>query len=257
MIKKRISKEEYEALSDEDKGFYDASGDEFVFAVEGMRRMKEGKDREAQKHTETVAALNEEKRRNDELQAKLDEHEDGKLKSETERQIKSFERQIEKLTKEKDANAAEHKALLDTFAQKFKEEKIMSIANTISSQPAVAAHILRTLVDVDFEDGSINYTYKDAEGNVKAAWGADDLIKSIMENKDYAGIIKSDSKASGSTTPDVKDNEKTKVTDKIFNVPVEQIGKDFQSQAELRNQRKVDIGQRFLDLAADGDVAVG
>lgn len=193
-LKRKITKAEYDALSDALKGEYKAEGDNYVLDVEdaGFESLKAEKE----------AA----KREADEAKRKLKEKEDA----EAEAKRKAAEDKakaagdiaaLEKSWKEKaerDAAAAreEGKRALEALRNITVNRTASEMAKKISTVPDLVEPLIRARLDVEITDGVPLIRVKDATGR-PSALSVNDLEKEFLDNPAYKAVMKGSGSGGG------------------------------------------------------------
>lgn len=189
-LKLKLTKAEYDKLSDGIKGEYIEDGDGYrldVSDLEDTGALKRGKDREAQLRKEAEARA---KAAEDKL-AELDTT-DARKKGDIETLEKKWKTDL-------DAEKAAHTATKEKFQGVFKKNlvdaKATEIATKISKVPSLLARVIRDRLTVDFDGDEPTTKVLDAAGK-PSNLTLDDLQKELVANADYADIIIA-SKSSG------------------------------------------------------------
>lgn len=191
-MKIEISKEEYEALSDEMKKAYKAHGKGFKLDIDDSDIAAEAR-----------RAKEREKQRADEAEAKVSELEErlSKLEGDDARKrgdIAAIEKSWEKKLKEKEEEFNKKEVKLKDLVEKtLIDHEIDTIANDIFVKPKRDGRLIRDRVYVEWDkDGNPILRVKDKEGK-PSALKLEDLRKETVDNDDFKDIL-SGSKASGS-----------------------------------------------------------
>lgn len=196
-LKLNITNDEYATLDDAVKGLYEADGDNFKLAVDGLEdtgALKRAKDREAQ-------LAKEEKKRADELQAQLDEI--AAREADADKDQKRKKGDIEALEKswKETADKRERAALdkLDNLKKQMENLLVGNVAQSIASElftvPEAMTDFVQKRLRAEF-DGDVPTTrVLDSNGQPSAAT-IDDLRKELLANPKLSGILVA-SKASG------------------------------------------------------------
>lgn len=192
-MKRKISQEVFDKLSDAIKALYKKVGDAFVLELEDdegdPEALKRAKDHEVQ-------ARKDAEKKAKELQAKLDAlDEDGaKKRGDVEALTKSYEEKLAKAMQEAQAKIeAAQKHIRDTMLNATASE----IAGKISTTPAIMSRFIRDRLEVDFSGEAPVLRILGADGKLSALT-TEDLAKEFTSNKEFASIIKT-SQASGSS----------------------------------------------------------
>jgi len=189
-LKRKITKAEFEALSEVQQGLYVADNDDYVLDIEdsAFENLKSEK-KAIQDKLAKYEAEEEERIRKAEERAKkkaLEEYEKAKDDKDIEAIEKSWQEKYDKLNAEKTASDERYsnyvkKALIDT--------EVMRMANEISTAPALLAPHIRSRLDVDFTGEQPKLIVLDNNG-MRSANTVAELQKSFIDNKDFNAIIK-------------------------------------------------------------------
>lgn len=194
MLKRKISKDVFDKLSDELKGAYEEKDGSYLLKVEGdddAGELKRAKDREVQ-------ARKDAEKKAKELQEQLDElsGNDAKKRGDIETLEKSWKEKNEKLEKD----FKEKLAKKDDFIRNTLVDSVArQLATKLSGDKAtlLLPHV-KSRLTADL-DGDVPTTkILDATGKVSALT-IEELEKEFVANKDFSTIIVG-SKASGSGT---------------------------------------------------------
>ncbi len=181
MLKFKIDKKTYEALSDEMKAEYEA-GDksgEFVLSVEGLPEADDpapfirARDAEKAKHALTKKELAE-------LKAKLDEVPD-----------------VEALKADHEKEVGKYKAFTE---KSLKDGVAATLAAKISTAPALMKPHLLSRITVDMTGDEPKTVFLGPDGKPDPNYTAEKLSEEFVANADYKAIIIG-SKASGGGAP--------------------------------------------------------
>lgn len=194
-LKRKISKEEYEKLSDAFKSEYVEKDGEFVLDIEGdidTGALSRAKSRETQLRREA-----EENARK--LQEKLDEYEtnDARKKGDVETLEKAWKNEKETLTADYTKKLTDKDAFIKTT---LLNAEALAIANRISTSPSVMLPHIKSRLTVDFDGEQPSVKVLDAKGNVSLA-SIEDLSKEFVANEDFSAILVGN-KASGGRAPE-------------------------------------------------------
>ena len=189
-LKRKITKAEFEALSEVQQGLYVADNDDYVLDIEdsAFENLKSEK-KAIQDKLAKYEAEEEERIRKAEERAKkkaLEEYEKAKDDKDIEAIEKSWQEKYDKLNAEKTASDERYsnyvkKALIDT--------EVMRMANEISTAPTLLAPHIRSRLDVDFTGEQPKLIVLDNNG-MRSANTVAELQKSFIDNKDFNAIIK-------------------------------------------------------------------
>lgn len=196
-LKLNITAEEHAALDDAVKSLYEADGDNFKLAVEGIEdtgALRRAKEREAQ-------LAREEKKRADELQARIDEIE--AREADADKDSKRKKGDIEALEKSwKETADKREKAALDKVeAMKGQMQKLLvgnvaqSIASELFTVPEAMVDFVSKRLKAEFDGDTPTTRILDNEGHPSAAT-IEDFKKELLANEKLKGILVA-SKSSG------------------------------------------------------------
>lgn len=186
----KITKEQYDALTAEQKKLWKAEGEEFVLVgdTEIAAEARRAKEREKQLREAAETELAELKTRLEALEGT-----DAKKRGD----IAAIETSwSQKLEAEKKKNEKALTALKAQLEKVMIEGAINSIASEIFTNPKRDSRLLSDRVYVDYEGETPTVRVKDREGK-PSALSLEDLKKETVDNKDFADILVG-SKASGS-----------------------------------------------------------
>ncbi|HGB5894187.1 TPA: hypothetical protein ACIVVN_002509 [Salmonella enterica subsp. enterica serovar Kottbus] len=194
-LKFRITKEEFEALTEEQQALYGESGEGYQLAIEGLPDTTELSDLKT-KVEELMKEKKAEQKKREEAEAEADRERVEKIKKsgDVEALEKSWQEKLDKAGQESrekiDAlNASIHKMLVDNVA--------LDLATSLCGEAAqvILPHIkTRLTVETDMEGNPVTRVV-DSAGKLSAA-SLDDLKKEFTENRLFSALI-IDSKASG------------------------------------------------------------
>lgn len=189
-LKKKISKEEHDKLSDVLKSEYIEDGDGFRLDVDGEEdtgALKRAKDRESQLRKDAEKELRE-------LRERLEavEGDDARKKGDIATLEKSWQKKMEDQKAEYEAKVGKltshtTKTLVDNVASQ--------IAHKISNAPALILPHIRARLQANF-DGDEPVTVVLGKDGKPSATSVEELAAEFVANKDFSAIITA-SKASG------------------------------------------------------------
>lgn len=189
-LKRKITKAEYDALSDALKAEYKEDGDNYVLDVEdaGFDALKEEKRRQQERADAAEAELAKKKKDEEEAAEKARKAAEDKAKAEgdTAALEKSWKEKYDRDMAEKDeANKKNRSALEAVFVNKVARD----IADKISTVPDLLVDIIKKRLTVE-TTGDVPITrVVDAAGQPSALSLAD-LEKEFLDNPAYKAIIK-------------------------------------------------------------------
>lgn len=198
-LKRKITKAQFEKLSEELQGEYKEVDGEYLLDVDGLEdtgALKRAKDREAQRRKE----LEDEKR---ELESRLEklEGDDARKKGDIDTLEKSWDGKLK-------SQKAEYEAKLqsrDAFIKKsLIDAKAMELASEISTSPSLILPHIKARLSADMEGDEFKTRVLDADGQPSAST-LKDLGDEFVANKEFASIIKA-SRANGSGASGGKQN---------------------------------------------------
>lgn len=189
-LKKKLTKAEYEKLSEHIKAEYIEDGEGFRLDVEGDEdngALKRAKDRESQLRRDAEKKLSE-------LEAEL-----GEIKGNDARKngdIATLEKAWAKKTEDLKAEYEAKLGKLTSHTQKQLVDNVATqIATKISNAPALILPHIKSRLQADFDGDTPVTRVLDKEGNVSALT-IEELSAEFIANKDFSAIITA-SKASG------------------------------------------------------------
>lgn len=205
-MKIRISKEDYEALSDEIKSLYQADGDEFRMELEDMEdtgALKRAKDheKEARKAAETRSRDLEKSIK--EMQTQLEEinNDKSRKKGDIEAIEKSYQEKMVKAQQDADQR---YNALQAALQRKAVDSEATRLATELAGPHAalLLPHIKNRL-KADIEDGNVMTRVIGDDGNVTAD-SLDDLKNFFLANDAYSPVIIGSKATGGGAAGSVK-----------------------------------------------------
>ena len=193
-LKKKLTKAEYEKLSDTLKSEYISDGDDYKLDLDGDEdtgALKRAKDRETQLRRDA-----EKKAKELEEQLAAISDTDARKKGDIETLEKSWQKKEGETKAAYDARIAKLEghiktSLVDTVASQ--------IAHKISSAPALILPHIKARLAADLEGDAPSTKVLDKDGKV-SAFTVEDLTKEFVANKDFSAIMIG-SKASGGGAP--------------------------------------------------------
>jgi hypothetical protein len=190
-LKRKLTKEEHEKLSEHIKGEYIQDGEGFRLDVDGDEdtgALKRAKDREAQLRREAEAKLREAQEQLDALGT-----DDARKKGDIATLEKSWQTKLE-------AQKSEYQAKLDKLTDHTKRQLVdnvaQQLASKISTAPALLLPHIKARLTADFDGDAPLTRIMDKDGKI-SAMTVDDLSAEFIANKDFSAIIIG-SQASGS-----------------------------------------------------------
>ena len=189
-LKKKLTKAEYEKLSEHIKAEYIEDGDGFRLDLDGDEdtgALKRAKDREAQLRREAETKLREAQEELDRING-----DDARKKGDIATLEKSWQKKLDDQKGEYEGKlgkltAHTQKQLVDNVA--------LQIASKISNAPALLLPHIKTRLTADFEGDAPVTRILDKDGKV-SAMTVEELSAEFVANKDFSAIITA-SKASG------------------------------------------------------------
>jgi hypothetical protein len=224
-MKRKISKAEFDALSDAMKAFYKLEGADYLLQIEGEddpAELRRARDREKQ-------TAKEEKERADALQAKLDDitNVDARKKGDIDAIENSWK---EKLRVKELELTTQLNRLKQQVNQLLVKSSIVKLASDVAGDNAdlLMPHLEKRVV-VEYDGDVPKLRILDAEGK-PSALTIEELEKEIVANKKFASIIIA-SRASGGADSGNKNGNRSAVQD----------GKKF---SELTEAERIDFHKR-------------
>ncbi|EJI4682327.1 hypothetical protein VY487_004854 [Salmonella enterica] len=194
-LKFRITKEEFDALTEEQQVLYGESGEGYQIAIEGLPDTS-ALDGLKLKVEELLSEKKAEQKKREEAEAEAEKERLEKLKKsgDIESLEKSWQEKLEKAEQDSRAkidalNASIHKMLVDNVA--------LDLATSLCGEaaPVILPHLKTRLTVETDSDGNPVTRVVDSAGKLSAA-SLDDLKKEFTGNKLFSALI-IDSRASG------------------------------------------------------------
>lgn len=196
-LKQKISKEEFDELSDNIKEFYEEANGSYVLPLEEDDSLKTALQKERDLHKET-------KNKNEERVRELERQiEEIKQQSEAKHQEKAKENgDFESLLKSSEQKRQEIEEKYTQLSQQIAQEKLeheaSKIANKIGNTPENAellAHFIKQRLK--YSDEGLKVT--DEKGNATIST-VDELEKEFMESNKFASLVKGSQASGGGAT---------------------------------------------------------
>lgn len=189
-LKRKISKDDYEKLSDEIKGLYTQSGDDYVLdlddtAFESLKAEKKKAEEELKKYQDEEAERIKKAEERAEQKAK-EKYEKAKTDKDVEAIEKSWTEKYDTLTKKHADLESKH---ADYVRKNLIENAVAKMASEISSNPLLISPHIRSRLDVDFTGDEPKLIVLDTNGQ-RSAHTLAELKQSFIDNKDFSAIIK-------------------------------------------------------------------
>lgn len=189
-LKKKLTKAEFEKLSDTLKSEYVEDGDGFRLDIDGDEdtgALKRAKDRESQLRKEAETKLREAQEQLDALG-----NDDARKKGDIQTLEKSWQSKLDKQKEEYESRLGK----LTTHTQKQLVDNVATqLAAKISNAPALLLPHIKARLQADFEGDAPITRILDKDGK-PSAMSLDELQAEFVANKDFSAIITA-SKASG------------------------------------------------------------
>lgn len=193
-LKRKVTKAEYDKLSDEMKKLYESDGDDYVLDIEGYENpdeLRRARDREKEDKKKAQKELKEARERLAELDG-----DDARKTGDIEKIDGAWKEKFAKAETEHSNKVAGlvafiKKTLVNTTAE--------GIANKISNAPKLLAKAIADRLTVDFEGDEPALVVLGEDGK-PSAMKLDGLEKEFVANKEYSAIILGN-KASGGGAP--------------------------------------------------------
>lgn len=189
-LKKKLSKAEYDKLSDAIKAEYIEDGDGFRLDIDGDEdtgALKRAKDREAQLRRDAEAKLREAQEELDRING-----DDARKKGDIATLEKSWQKKLEDQKAEYEGKVSK----LTTHTTKTLVDNVATqIATKISNAPALLLPHIKSRLQADFEGDAPVTRVLDKDGK-PSAMTVEELAAEFVANKDFSAIITA-SKASG------------------------------------------------------------
>jgi hypothetical protein len=199
MLKTKITKAEYDALSDELKKVYKQDGDSYLLQAEDAQQLRDllATERAERKRLEDAAA--EAKKASDEAAAakKLAEEEAARELAKKNKDVEaleaSWQAKVQEAKTQGEAAANKYKAMLENILVDSEADKL---AAEISTVPALLKPIIKARLRAELDGEKPITRVLDANGNASAANLAD-LKQELVANKEFAAIIKAGNGSGG------------------------------------------------------------
>jgi len=189
-LKKKLTKAEYDKLSEHFKSEYVEDGDGFRLDIDGDEdtgALKRAKDRESQLRKEAETKLREAQEQLDALG-----NDDARKKGDIQTLEKSWQSKLDKQKEEYEGRLGK----LTTHTQKQLVDNVATqLAAKISNAPALLLPHIKARLQADFEGDAPITRILDKDGK-PSAMSLDELQAEFVANKDFSAIITA-SKASG------------------------------------------------------------
>ena len=189
-LKKKLTKAEYEKLSEHIKAEYIEDGDGFRLDIDGdedTSALKRAKDREAQLRRDAEAKLREAQEELDRING-----DDARKKGDIATLEKSWQKKLDDTKAEYEGKVSK----LTTHTTKTLVDNVATqIATKISKAPALLLPHVKSRLQADFEGDSPVTRVLDKDGK-PSAMTVEELAAEFVANKDFSAIITA-SKASG------------------------------------------------------------
>ena len=189
-LKKKLTKAEYEKLSEHIKAEYIEDGDGFRLDIDGDEdtgALKRAKDREAQLRRDAEAKLREAQEELDRING-----DDARKKGDIATLEKSWQKKLDDTKAEYEGKVSK----LTTHTTKTLVDNVATqIATKISNAPALLLPHIKTRLQADFEGDAPVTRVLDKDGK-PSAMTVEELAAEFVANKDFSAIITA-SKASG------------------------------------------------------------
>ena len=189
-LKKKLTKAEYEKLSEHIKAEYIEDGDGFRLDIDGDEdtgALKRAKDREAQLRRDAEAKLREAQEELDRING-----DDARKKGDIATLEKSWQKKLDDTKAEYEGKVSK----LTTHTTKTLVDNVATqIATKISNAPALLLPHIKSRLQADFEGDAPVTRVLDKDGKV-SAMTVEELAAEFVANKDFSAIITA-SKASG------------------------------------------------------------
>lgn len=198
-FKRKLTKAEFEALSEAQQALYTVNGEHYVLdiediAFEKLKAEKKAAEEKLSKYEEEeairIAAAEERVRKKAQ-----EEYNKAKIDKNVELIEKSHAERYEKLKQEKN----ELEAKYNNYVKKtLIDGEVVRIANEISTSPALIAPHIRSRLDVDFSNNQSKLFVLDKQGQ-RSVLTVEELSKEFVDNPSFSAIIKASSANSGAS----------------------------------------------------------
>ena len=202
MLKKLLEEAAYNELDDAKKGLYTKGADgKYHLQVEDddgeeLKRAKEHEKAKRKEAEERLAALENEKKAAED-KAREESEKSARAAGDIAALEKSWKEKLEQaVSAEKTRTSLAENALRGHLVDKAAED----LANEISTVPSLLRDVIKQRLKVEItEDGTAITRVLDAAGKPSAA-NLNDLRQELVDNKDYAAIIKASNASGGGAT---------------------------------------------------------
>ena len=198
-LKKKLSKAEYDKLSDAIKAEYIEDGDGFRLDIDGDEdtgALKRAKDREAQLRRDAEAKLREAQEELDRING-----DDARKKGDIATLEKSWQKKLDDTKAEYEGKVSK---LITHTTKTLVDNVATQIATKISNAPALLLPHVKSRLQADFEGDSPVTRVLDKDGK-PSAMTVEELAAEFVANKDFSAIITA-SKASGGAGKPLNNN---------------------------------------------------
>lgn len=190
-MKRKITKEDFEKLSDALKANYSEKGGSYFLNIEdddeAITELKKARENEKESHRESKLKMKD-------LETKIEELTNGKHKIDG--NIEALENSWKEKFNTRETELTLQISKLNTIViQSAKDSITSSLANEISNSPKLMKRILDERVSVEITETGPVHRILDAQGK-PSAMTLEDLKKETIANKEYSPIIIA-SRASG------------------------------------------------------------
>lgn len=194
--KSKLTKAEYDALSDEGKEFYRADGEAYVLDTDDARELRAAKEREKLRADRAETRTNELSDQLEALQQRLDEAE--RKRTEKDNDIPALNASWQQKL---DAAAKKATDTIENLKRQFRQLLVHSqaeaIAAEISDSPRLILPHIEQQLDVDFTGDMPRAVVLDPVTRKPSAMTVEEMKKSFVDNPDFASIIRGSSASGG------------------------------------------------------------
>lgn len=189
-FKRKISKQEFEQLTEQQKLLYVASGEDYILDIDdpAFETLK-GEKKALQDQLNEFKVKEEEKIRQAEERAEQrakEKYEKAKTDKDVETIERSWQEKYAKLEGEKKIADEKYSAYVK---KSLIDNEVNRMANEISTSPTLISPHIRSRLDVDLTGDEPKLIVLDDKGQ-RSALTIDELQKSFIDNKDFGAIIK-------------------------------------------------------------------
>lgn len=230
-FKRKISKQEFEQLTEQQQMLYVADGDNYVINIEdtAFETLKTEK-KALQDQLDEFKAKEEEKIRQAEQRAEQrakEKYETAKSNKDVEAIEQSWQEKYTKLENEKKQVDEKYVAYVK---KSLIDNEVSRMSNEISTAPTLISPHIRSRLDVDLTGEQPKLIVLDTNGQ-RSALTIEELQKSFIDNKDFSAIIKVTSASGGANRSKFTTDSGAKGEVKLNDMTDEQLAQFYGSSS--------------------------